>query len=86
MRRSRFWAKDPDRRPDRKEARGVLAEVLTVRDACDRCGTRASVRVLLPSRRELLFCAHHYQQYASALADVAPEERDETERPAPTAA
>jgi len=27
-------------------------------DRCDRCGSRAYVRVLLPAGGELLFCAH----------------------------
>ena len=44
------------------------AETLTATDRCDRCGARAYVRVLLPSRLELLFCAHHNRQSASALA------------------
>jgi len=47
---------------------------------CDRCGAQAYVRTLLPSYRELLFCAHHYRQHAPALAQVAVEIRDETER------
>jgi hypothetical protein len=55
-------------------------------DRCDRCGARAYVRVLLPSRRELLFCAHHNRQYASALTKIAVEIRDETDRLAPVAA
>ena len=47
---------------------------------CDRCGAQAYVRALLPNRRELLFCAHHYRQHAPVLAKVAVEIRDETER------
>jgi hypothetical protein len=43
-------------------------------------GARAYVRVLLPSRLELLFCAHHNRQYATALTKIAVEIRDETER------
>jgi hypothetical protein len=86
MKRSRFWAKNPDRRPDREKAGGALAGVLTATDPCDRCGARAYVRVLLPSRRELRFCAHHYRQHASPLTNIAAQLRDETERPAHTAA
>jgi hypothetical protein len=41
---------------------------------------------LLPNRLELLFCAHHHRQHASALAEIAIEIRDETERLARTAA
>jgi hypothetical protein len=55
-------------------------------DRCDRCGAQAYVRVLLPSRLELLFCAHHNRQYASALTKIAVEIRDETDRLARVAA
>jgi hypothetical protein len=41
---------------------------------------------LLPSRLELLFCAHHNRQYATALTKIAVAIRDETERLTPTAA
>ena len=47
---------------------------------CDRCGARAWVRVLLHSRQDLLFCAHHYRQHAPALAGVAVVIQDETHR------
>ena len=77
---SSFWAKNQDRRPESEKAGGALAGTLTATDRCDRCGARAYVRVLLPSRRELLFCAHHNRQYASALAKIAVEIRDETDR------
>jgi hypothetical protein len=50
---------------------------------CDRCGAQAYVRVLLRSRHDLLFCAHHYRQHAPALAKVAVEIQDETARLAP---
>ena len=55
-------------------------------DRCDRCGARAYVRVLLPSRRELLFCAHHTREHARALAEIAVEIQDETQRLTRTAA
>ena len=77
---SRFWAKNQDRRLESQKAGGPLAGTLTATDRCDRCGARAYVRVLLPSRRELLFCAHHNRQYASALTKIAVEIRDETDR------
>jgi len=54
------------------------AKPLTALDVCDRCGAQAYVRVLLPSSRELLFCAHHNREYAEALAKVAAEIQDET--------
>jgi 4-hydroxyphenylpyruvate dioxygenase-like putative hemolysin len=61
---------------------GVLAPTkpLNPADRCDRCGAQAYVRVVLPSSRELLFCAHHNRQHGPALAKVAVEIQDETER------
>lgn len=59
---------------------------LNVTDRCDRCGARAYVRVLLPSRLELLFCAHHTREHARALAEIAVEVHDETQRLTRTAA
>jgi hypothetical protein len=55
-------------------------EPINAGDRCDRCGAQAYVRALLPGRRELLFCAHHYRQHAPALAEVAREIRDEMEQ------
>ena len=60
--------------------------LLTAVDRCDRCGAQAYVRVLLPGRRELLFCAHHNRQHALALAKIAVEIQDETGRLVPVAA
>ena len=54
--------------------------------ATDRCGARAYVRVLLPSRLELLFCAHHTREHGRALAEIAVEIQDETRRLTRTAA
>jgi hypothetical protein len=47
---------------------------------CDRCGAQAYVRAVLHSRRDLLFCAHHYRQHAPALARAATAIQDETQR------
>ncbi len=58
----------------------ALASPMNAAHRCDRCGAQAYVRVLLPSRLELLFCAHHNRQYASALANIAVEIQDETMR------
>ena len=52
---------------------------LAAADRCDRCGAQAYVRVLL-TEGELLFCAHHARKHAAALAGVAVELQDETER------
>jgi len=47
---------------------------------CDRCGAQAYVCILLRSRQDLLFCAHHYRLHAPALAEVAIAIQDETQR------
>jgi hypothetical protein len=56
------------------------AKPLSGHDLCDRCGAQAYVRVVLPGSGELLFCAHHGRQHADALAKVAVEIQDETDR------
>ena len=53
---------------------------LTALDVCDRCGAQAYVRVLLANSGELLFCAHHGRQHAKALAKVAVDIQDESNR------
>ena len=53
---------------------------LTALDVCDRCGAQADVRVLLANSGELLFCAHHGRVHAKALAEVAVDIQDETNR------
>jgi len=79
-----FWARSRARRDEGEHAAatGVPARTgeLTVMDRCDRCGAQAYVRVLLPSRLELLFCAHHNREHARALAEIAVEIHDETRR------
>jgi len=69
-----FW------RRNRLQPEPAPAGSLTATDRCDRCGARAYVRVLLPSRLELLFCAHHTREHARALAEIAVEIQDETRR------
>jgi hypothetical protein len=61
---------------------GAMAPMkpLTALDLCDRCGAQAYVRVVLPGSGELLFCAHHSRQHADALARIAVEIQDETDR------
>jgi hypothetical protein len=65
---------------------GAMApsEPLTALDLCDRCGAQAYVRVVLPGAGKLLFCAHHSRQHAEALARVAVEIQDETDRLSPS--
>jgi len=65
---------------------GAMAPIkpLTALDLCDRCGAQAYVRVVLPGSGELLFCAHHSRQHADALAHVAVEIQDETDRLSPS--
>ena len=81
---SAFWTRGRDSRAESENATPAGARTriwrLTATDRCDRCGAQAYVRVLLSSRLELLFCAHHNRQYASALANIAVEIQDETMR------
>lgn len=58
----------------------MATQPLNATDLCDRCGAQAYVRVVLPGTGQLLFCAHHGRQHADALAKVAVEIHDETER------
>ena len=53
---------------------------LTALDVCDRCGAQAYVRVLLANGGELLFCGHHAHKHAEALAKVAVDIQDESNR------
>ena len=53
---------------------------LNAMDLCDRCGAQAYVRVVLQGDAELLFCAHHNRKHAAALAKVAVDIQDETDR------
>lgn len=46
---------------------------LTAADRCDRCGARASTRVVLAGGNDLLFCGHHSRRYDEALRAVAVE-------------
>jgi hypothetical protein len=61
---------------------GAMAPLkrLTALDLCDRCGAQAYVRVVLPGGGELLFCAHHGRQHSEALARIAAEIQDESDR------
>jgi hypothetical protein len=61
---------------------GAMApsQPLNAMDLCDRCGAQAYVRVVLPGSGELFFCAHHSRQHAEALAKIAAEIQDETQR------
>jgi hypothetical protein len=58
----------------------MATKPLNATDLCDRCGAQAYVRVVLPGSGQLLFCAHHSRQHADALAKVAVEIHDETDR------
>jgi hypothetical protein len=81
------WTKRRAQRPEREEALPTGSQAVTgPMDAayrCDRCGAQAYVRVLLRTRQNLLFCAHHYRQHASALDKVAVAIQDDTHRLAP---
>lgn len=43
-------------------------DTLSATDRCDRCGAQAYVKVEIPNASVLLFCAHHYEEHAPALA------------------
>jgi hypothetical protein len=89
MSEGRFWTRGPGRRGSERRSEwpdGALAGTLTSADRCDRCGARAYVRVLLDHGLELLFCAHHHRQHASALTKIAVEIHDETQQLARVAA
>ena len=87
---SKFWADGLSVRPESEKAdEALVSSGLTAVDRCDRCdrcGAQAYLRVLLPNGLELLFCAHHGRQHASALTKIAVEIHDETERLTRTAA
>lgn len=46
---------------------------LITADRCDRCGARATTRVVLPGGNDLVFCGHHSRRYDEALRAVAVE-------------
>ena len=73
---------EPEARDEEGDVTGAIAPTkpLTALDLCDRCGAQAYVRVLLPNSGELLFCAHHGREHATALAKVAVDIQDETQR------
>jgi len=56
-----------------------LPRHLTDNDRCDRCGSQAYVEVSLPAG-QLLFCAHHYQEYETHLRPIVTAVVDERER------
>ena len=73
----------PEARREREATlTGAMAPTkpLTALDVCDRCGAQAYVRVLLANAGELLFCAHHGREHAQALAKVAVDIQDESNR------
>ena len=82
MSAGRFRARSRARRDAGGEAAAGTDRTgkLSIIDRCDPCGAQACVRVLLPSRLELLFCAHHNRQHARALVEIAVEIEDETRR------
>jgi hypothetical protein len=83
---SKFWARGRDREQESETVDEGLAWALTAADRCDRCGAQAYVRAVLPNGLQLLFCAHHNRQHSSALAKIAVDIHDETDRLARPAA
>jgi hypothetical protein len=78
----RLWSEPEALRRRKATLTGAIAPTkpLTALDLCDRCGAQAYVRVLLPNAGELLFCAHHGREHAAALAKVAIDIQDESQR------
>ena len=72
----------PEVRREGGDMTGAMAPLkpLTALDLCDRCGAQAYVRVVLPGGGELLFCGHHKRQHGEALARIAAEIQDESDR------
>jgi hypothetical protein len=50
-----------------------VVTALTAADRCDRCGARATTRVVLAGGSDLVFCGHHSRRYDEALRAVAVE-------------
>jgi hypothetical protein len=48
-----------------------ISASLTAADRCDRCGARATTRVLFTNGGELFFCGHHSRKYDAAVRAVA---------------
>jgi hypothetical protein len=51
----------------------TLTATLAIADRCDRCGARATTRVVLAGGNDLVFCSHHSRRYEDALRAVAVE-------------
>lgn len=50
----------------------IMSVPLTVQDRCDRCSAQAYVRVMMSANGlEMLFCGHHFEKNAAALAGRA---------------
>jgi hypothetical protein len=57
----------------------ALDRTLSALDRCDSCGAQAYIRVTLSSG-DLLFCAHHGNQFKAKLFPTALNWHDETAR------
>jgi hypothetical protein len=51
----------------------LSSATLTAADRCDRCGARATTRVVLAGGSDLVFCGHHARRYDEGLRAVAVE-------------
>lgn len=56
-----------------------LPRHLSDHDRCDRCGSQAYVQVSL-STGQLLFCAHHYQEFEAHLRPIVTAVFDDRDR------
>jgi hypothetical protein len=50
-----------------------LTMPLTAADRCDRCGARATTRLVFDSGSDLLFCAHHARRYDATIRACSAE-------------
>jgi hypothetical protein len=53
--------------------------LLTAKDLCDACSSRAYVYVEFESG-ELLFCLHHWKKHQNSISETAIEVLDESEQ------
>lgn len=62
----------------------VKVYTLNTTHRCDRCGAQAYVEVFLKSgtagKPDLMFCGHHYDRVAAAIAPIMATHNDERER------
>lgn len=51
----------------------TLTVPLTAADRCDRCGARATTRLVFDGGSDLLLCGHHSRKYDATIRAAAAE-------------